>query len=91
MKAMFKDWYRADYLSERNYKPMMRDVRSLSGVELDKAFLTDMIKHHEMAIMMSQSVNLHLVHNELKTLTANIKTSQKAEIETIQTLLKTLL
>lgn len=90
MKGWFKEWYGADYKPEGNYKPMMRDVSNLSGAELDKAFLTDMIMHHTMAIMMSQSVNAYIVHDELKTLTENIKTSQSAEIETMQTILKTL-
>lgn len=90
MKTMFKDWYSADYKPEGNYKPMMQDVSNLSGVELDKVFLTDMIMHHQMAIMMSQSVTSYLVHDELKALTANIKTSQKAEMETMKTILTTL-
>ncbi|MES2749275.1 MAG: DUF305 domain-containing protein [Patescibacteria group bacterium] len=90
MKAMFKDWYGADYKPEGNYEAMMRDVRSLSGVELDKAFLTDMIMHHEMAITMSNDVTPHLVHEELKTLSTNIKTTQTTELETMKKLLETL-
>ena len=90
MKTMFKDWYSADYKPEGDYKPMMRDVSGLSGVELDKAFLNDMIMHHQMAISMSESVTAYLVHDELKTLSTNIKTNQAAEIETMKTMLKSL-
>lgn len=90
MKTMFKDWYGADYKPEGNYKPMMRDVRNLSGVELDKVFLTDMIMHHKMAITMSDDVTAYLVHDELRTLSTNIKTNQAAELEMMKTLLATL-
>ena len=90
MKSMFKDWYSADYKPEGNYKPMMRDVSDLSGAELDKVFLTDMVMHHEMAISMSNDVTAYLVHDELKTLSTNIKTNQAAELETMKTMLKTL-
>lgn len=90
MKTMFKDWYSADYKPEGNYKPIMRDVRNLSRIELDKAFLSDMIIHHEMAILMSNDVTEYLVHNELKTLTTNIKTNQAAELEIMKILLASL-
>ena len=90
MKTMFKDWYSADYKLEGDHKPMMRDVSELSGAELDKAFLTDMIMHHKMAISMSEGVTANLVHDELKTLSANIKTNQATELETMKTMLKTL-
>ncbi len=89
MKTMFKDWYSADYKPEGNYKPMMRGAGSLSGVELDKAFLANMVMHHEMAISMSNDVSAYLVHDELKTLSTNIKTNQAAELETMKTMLKT--
>ena len=90
MKTMFKDWYSADYKPEGDYTPMMRDVSDLAGAELDKAFLTDMIMHHQMAISMSEGVTAYLVHDELKTLSTNIKTNQAAELETMKTMLKTL-
>ena len=90
MKTMFKDWYGADYKPEGNYKPMMQNVRNLSGTELDKAFLKDMIKHHEMAISMSEDVTAYLVHDELKTFSTDIKTNQSAELEIMKTILKSL-
>jgi uncharacterized protein (DUF305 family) len=90
MKDRYKNWYGADYVADGKYKPMMRSVSSLSGTELDKVFLTDMIMHHKMAIMMAQSVDAYIEHDEIKNLSSNIKTTQTAEIETMQNLLKTL-
>jgi uncharacterized protein (DUF305 family) len=90
MKDWYKNWYGEEYVADGKYKPMMRPLESLSGVGLDKVFLTDMIMHHKMAVMMAQSVDAHIEHNEMKTLSTNIKTTQTAEIELMQNLLKTL-
>jgi uncharacterized protein (DUF305 family) len=90
MKEWYKNWYGEEYVSNGKYKPMMRPLESLSGAELDKVFLSDMVMHHKMAIMMAQSVDAHIEHDEMKTLSENIKTTQSAEIETMLNLLKTL-
>lgn len=90
MKEWYKNWYGADYASDGKYKPMMRPLEALSGAELDKVFLSDMIMHHKMAIMMANSVDAHIEHDEMKTLSNNIKTTQSAEITTMQNLLKIL-
>lgn len=90
MKDWYKNWYGKDYVADGKYKPMMRQLDNLSGAALDKVFLSDMIMHHQMAIMMAKSVDAHIEHSEIKTLSTNIKTTQSAEIETMQNLLKTL-
>jgi uncharacterized protein (DUF305 family) len=90
MKEWYKNWYGVDYVADGKYKPMMHRVSNLSGADLDKVFLTDMIMHHKMAIMMAQSVDVHIEHDEIKNLSNNIKATQTAEIETMQNLLKTL-
>lgn len=90
MKEWYKNWYGTEYVADGKYKSMMRPLATLSGAELDKVFLTDMVKHHMMAIMMAKSVDAHLEHDEIKTLSNNIKISQSAEIVTMQNLLKTL-
>jgi uncharacterized protein (DUF305 family) len=90
MKTWYKNWYGVDYVSDNKYQPMMRPLANLSGAELDKVFLSDMVKHHMMAIMMAKSVDAHIEHDEIRTLSANIKSSQSAEITIMQNLLKTL-
>lgn len=39
-----------------DYTPMTGDLTGLRGPELDRAFLSDMIPHHMMAVMMSQQL-----------------------------------
>ncbi|MBY0538011.1 DUF305 domain-containing protein [Patescibacteria group bacterium] len=90
MKEWYKNWYGEEYIADGKYKPMMRPLESLSGAELDKVFLTDMVMHHQMAIMMAMSVDAHIEHEEMKALSTNIKTTQSAEIETMQNLLNSL-
>jgi uncharacterized protein (DUF305 family) len=43
------------------YQPMMSDLTGLSGDELDRTFLAEMVHHHMMAVMMSR----HLLRSGL--------------------------
>ncbi|MEY2665372.1 MAG: hypothetical protein RLZZ480_477 [Candidatus Parcubacteria bacterium] len=88
MKSWYETWYGTPYKASGNYKPMMRDLSKLSGAELDKAFLEDMIPHHMGAIMMAHSVQGYIEHDEMKTLTRNIVDSQSTEIGKMQSMLK---
>jgi uncharacterized protein (DUF305 family) len=83
--AQMREWL-AIWFPEQDtaisYDPMMRDLTSLSGDELDRAFLEDMIGHHMGAVMMSQ----HLLagdlaeHPEVIPFAEQIRDSQHAEI-----------
>jgi uncharacterized protein (DUF305 family) len=90
MKTWYQDWYNEPYQDKNTYMPMMRDLTTLSGAALDTVFLEDMIMHHMGAIMMAQSVEPHLEHQEMETLTTNIVTTQSAEIEQMKEILTTL-
>jgi len=90
MKEWHQVWYGTPYTETGNYKPMMRDLSSLSGAELDKVFLEDMVHHHMGAIMMARSVKPFIEHEEMRTLTEAIILTQSAEIETMRTLRATL-
>ena len=81
MKAMIDRGYSE---KDRNidYQPMMRDFENLTGEELDRAFLEDMIVHHMEAVMMSQQlISQGLVeHEEMALLANDIRNSQRDEI-----------
>lgn len=51
-------------------------------------FMTDMIDHHHMAIMMSQICLTNATHEELKAMCADIIAAQQQEIATMQTWLQ---
>ncbi len=89
MKNWYKSWYGTDYAATGDYTPMMRDFTTQTGAALDKAFLEDMIMHHMGAIMMAQSVAPYAEHDEIKSLTEAIITTQSAEIDTMRNLLRT--
>jgi uncharacterized protein (DUF305 family) len=87
MRSWYKSWYGKDYTPDGSYQPMMRDLSKLSGTTLDEAFLEDMIRHHMGALMMAKSVIPYSTHQEIKTLTENIITSQTKQIAEMKVLL----
>jgi len=90
MKNWYETWYGTAYEDDGKYKPMMRELTNLSGAELDRVFLEDMIVHHMGAIMMARSVQPHVEHEEISELTQNVVTTQSAEIAQMKTILQEL-
>jgi uncharacterized protein (DUF305 family) len=88
MKQWYQDWYGKPYTDNGEYLPMMRELVNLSGAALDKRFLEDMIGHHMGAIMMAQSVQPYVEHDEIATLTQAIVTTQSAEIAQMRQMLQ---
>ncbi len=86
MKSWYQAWYDTPYQPSGNYKPMMRNLSKLSGQDLDKVFLEDMIMHHMGAIMMAHSLQGYIEHDELRTLTNDIIKSQSQEIQLMREL-----
>lgn len=80
MRSWLEQWH--DDTGPTAYQPMMRDLSGLTGDELDRTFLEDMVMHHWMAVMMSR----HLltggvdVHPEVADLARDIIREQSAEI-----------
>ena len=60
---------------------MMSSLSNKTGDAFDKAFLEQMIIHHQAAIDMAASGAANAQHNEVKTLTAAIITAQTREIK----------
>lgn len=91
MKEWYQAWYGVAYeQKEGGYEPMMRELANLSGAELDKRFLEDMIMHHMGAIMMARSVQPYIEHQEITDLAKAIQTTQTAEIELMRSLLRSI-
>jgi uncharacterized protein (DUF305 family) len=89
--AMLKEWHLAwygeEYAEDDTYQPMMRDLSQLSGADLDRRFLEDMIPHHMGAIMMAQSVRPYIEHQEITDMADAIMETQSAEIKLMDELL----
>lgn len=86
MKTNYLDWFGVPYADTGEYEPMMRELESYNGAELDRIFLHDMTMHHMGAIMMSRSVRPYLEHDTMRELTNNIITNQSREIELMREL-----
>jgi len=79
MREWLREWYPDHPVT--SYRPMMRDLSGLSGDDLDRAFLHDMIGHHMVAVMMSQQLLRHGVeHAQVAALARDVRDGQRAEI-----------
>ena len=85
MTAWLHRWY-PDRPADTTYQPMMRDLSTLSGNALDRAFLGDMTVHHMAAVMMSQQLLARglAVHPQVARLARTIRDQQHAEILRMQ-------
>ncbi|MFM2339644.1 MAG: hypothetical protein RLZZ360_280 [Candidatus Parcubacteria bacterium] len=86
MKTWYAAWYGTPYTPSGKYEPMMRDLSKLSGKDLDKTFLEDMVMHHMGAIMMAHSVQGVIEHKEVEDLSKAIIESQSKEIRLMRQL-----
>lgn len=88
MKDWYQNWYGQAYVTKPDaYTPMMRDLSKLSGTVLDKVFLEDMVMHHMGAVMMVQSVQPHIEHQEITDLSKAIAETQTEEIQLMKKML----
>lgn len=88
MKEWYKEWYGVEYADTGTYQPMMRNLERLSGVNIDRTFLEDMIHHHMGAIMMANAVQKYIEHDDTRILTENIRVTQTQEISEMRQLLR---
>jgi uncharacterized protein (DUF305 family) len=56
----------------------------------DKAFVREMVPHHEMAVEMAKMAKMDGVHAQIRSLAGRIITAQNAEIATMKTIAKRL-
>jgi uncharacterized protein (DUF305 family) len=89
MEAWLAQWYPGRETSV-DYQPMMRNLNTLSGDALDRAFFEDMIPHHMMAVMMSQQLLVRQLaqHPAIVPFATTIRDVQHAEIEMMRTWLR---
>ena len=90
MKRWYQAWYGEVYVDTNENTPMMRELSQLSGVALDRTFLEDMVMHHMGAIMMAQSVQPYVEHQEMRDLTKAVVETQSEEIQKMQRMLREL-
>lgn len=67
--------------SEMSMSRMTESLKNKTGDEYDKAFIENMIAHHESAVDMAKLSASNAKHDEIKTLSNNIIESQSGEID----------
>lgn len=60
-------------------------LKDLKGDDFDKAFIEEMIMHHQGAIDMAKLIETNAKHDELKQLGKDIISAQSKEIDMMQT------
>lgn len=64
---------------------MMQNLKGKTGDAFDKAFLSEMIMHHEGAVDMAEAALRDAKHQEIKDLAQRIITAQEEEIQQMKT------
>lgn len=64
---------------------MMSALEGKKGDEFDKAFLSEMIVHHQGAVKMAEAARTSAKHSEIKQMAQDIITAQTGEIKQMQT------
>ncbi len=73
-------------MSTTEHNQMMTDkLRNLRGDDFDKAFIEEMIMHHQGAIDMAVFTQTNAKHTEVKQLGKDIMSAQSKEIDMMQT------
>lgn len=92
MKQWYKDWYGTDVptVSAANLwgGHMMNGQASTDSLsaatDFDKAFLEEMITHHQMAVMMANMLDIATNRPEMKRLASDITSAQTKEIKDME-------
>jgi len=80
MQTWYKQWYGTDVPAGTSMS--MGQQQSIDGAKpFDKAFIEEMVPHHEMALMMSNMALQNADRPEFRTFLQNIITTQTAEIQ----------
>lgn len=90
MRRWLDRWY-AQVPTDSDYQPMMSDLSTLRGDDLDRTFLTEMVHHHMMAVMMSRHLlrSGEVRHSQVAGLASTVVEDQIAEIRLMQRWLRT--
>ena len=98
MQSWYKSWFDGDVKVGNTYSMMggmmsqggmhmggQQDLTTLeNAVDFDKAFIEEMIPHHQLAIIMAQMLQAGTNRPEMLQLAKNIITSQSQEIKQMQ-------
>ena len=92
MQSWYKNWYGVEMPAMAAMSGMMSDGMDMSKLrstaDFDLEFVSQMIPHHQSAVKMATDILHTSRHREIKTLAANIISSQTAEIGQMQLLKK---
>jgi uncharacterized protein (DUF305 family) len=82
MQGWLNDWYGVQHepVMKRQDERMVARLAALSGEEFEVAFMTQMIRHHSIALRRARDCQRRASHEELKTMCQMMEQMQTAEI-----------
>ncbi len=86
MRGWLRAWYPKQAKAASPYLPMMRTLPNATPDEADRAFIEDMMTHHEMAIAMAREflAGDFKKHPKAEALARDIMSTQAAEVGTLR-------
>ena len=90
MKQWYENWYGETYEDKGDYLPMMRPVSLLKKDDMARVYATDMIAHHQAAILSAEAVLDVSPRAEIANLARGIIETQKLEISLLEEVLANL-
>lgn len=87
MKEWYTEWYQKDYRDDGKYTLMMRSPQGLTARQAEAEYVSDMIGHHEHAVLMAQDLLSFSNRPELRLLSENVIATQTTEILSLKTML----
>jgi uncharacterized protein (DUF305 family) len=89
MRQWYRDWYGSEVpastMAQMGHGMSGHEATAIDGaVPFDRAFIEEMIPHHQVAVMMSTMALRHVDRPELRELLQSIIASQSAEIARMQ-------
>ncbi len=73
-----------DSIMSNTMDDMTSELEGKTGDEFDKAFIQEMIVHHEGAVAMAQQALQHAKHSEIKEMAEDIISAQTQEVITMR-------
>jgi uncharacterized protein (DUF305 family) len=88
MRSWYLEWYGKEYQPTGIYRPMMSSSKDLEVSKVEAKYVSEMITHHEHAVMMAEGLLKSTKRAELTSLAEDVIATQNSEISTLKRILQ---
>lgn len=87
MREWYSNWFDKPYADDGLYSPMMQPIDGLPAADAEALYVSDMIGHHEHAVLMAQDLLSFSNRTELIKLSQDVVRTQTEEINSLKQML----